>query len=159
MKSSQLKTSLTSAKHLQLGKLGEAYAAAYLDQQGYSLVAANFSIAVGRNLRGAVVNSEIDLIAYDGPILCFIEVKTRASDWFAAPQVNVDRRKRRQIARAANAYRRMLQIQDEPYRYDVLTVVLGNADGERTTPNIELLKNFWREEQFKKRYWHEKFYD
>jgi putative endonuclease len=159
MKSSQLKTSLTNAKHLQLGKLGEAYAAAYLDQQGYSLVAANFSIAVGRNLRGAVVNSEIDLIAYDGPTLCFIEVKTRASDWFAAPQVNVDRRKRRQIARAANAYRRMLQIQDEPYRYDVLTVVLGNADGERTTPNIELLKNFWREEQFKKRYWHERFYD
>jgi hypothetical protein len=38
-------------------------------------------------------------------------------------------------------------------------VVLGNADGEGTTPNIELLKNFWREEQFKKRYWHEKFYD
>ena len=158
MKSSRLKTSLTNAKHLQLGKLGEAYAAAYLDQQGYSLVAANFSIAVGRNLRGAVVNSEIDLIAYDGPTLCFIEVKTRASDWFAAPQVNVDRRKRRQIARAAQAYRRMLQLEREPYRYDVVTVVLGEGLDTAKSPQVELLKNYWREES-KKRKTHFAFYD
>lgn len=155
MKSSPSKTSRINAEHLRLGKIGEAYAAAYLDQQGYSLVAANFSIAVGRNLRGAIVNSEIDLIAYDGPTLCFIEVKTRTSDWFAPPQVNVDRRKQRQIARAAQAYRRMLQLEDEPYRYDVVTVVLG----DRETPNVELLKNFWREEQFKKRYREQNFYD
>ncbi|HSE30062.1 MAG TPA: YraN family protein [Pyrinomonadaceae bacterium] len=152
MKSSQSKTSRSNKDHLNLGKLGEAYAAAYLDQVGYQLVAANFTIAVGRNLRGAVLNSEIDLIAYDGPTLCFIEVKTRASDWFAPPQVNVDRRKQRQIARAAKAYRRMLQIEDEPYRYDVVTVILGNEAGETTTPTVELLKNYWRDEQFKKRY-------
>lgn len=157
MKSSQSKTSLNS-EHLRLGKVGETYAAAYLDQLGYSLVAANFSIAVGRNLRGAIVNSEIDLIAYDGPTLCFIEVKTRTSDWFAPPQVNVNRRKQRQIARAAQAYRRMLQLEHEPYRYDVVTVIVGN-DARDTTPTVELLKNYWREEQFKKRYWHERFYD
>ena len=158
MNSSQPGTSRSNRKHLRLGKVGEAYAAAYLDQIGYQLVAANFQIAVGRNLRGAVVNAEIDLIAYDGPTLCFIEVKTRASDWFAPPQVNVDRRKRRQIARAATAYRRMLQIEDEPYRYDVVTVILGNQASD-TTPTVELLKNYWREQQFKKRYWHERFYD
>ena len=159
MKSSQSKTSISNKEHLSLGKLGETYAAAYLDQRGYRLVAINFTIAVGRNLRGAVVNSEIDLIAYDGPTLCFIEVKTRASDWFAPPQVNVDRHKQRQIARAAKAYRRMLQIEDEPYRYDVVTVILGNETSGTTTPTVELLKNYWRDEQFKKRYWHERFYD
>src|SRR5215213_9651108 len=58
-----------------LGNLGESYAAAYLDQLGYRLVAANFTLPVGRNLRGAIINAEIDLIAYDGDILCFIEVK------------------------------------------------------------------------------------
>ena len=158
MKSSQSETSQSNLERVRLGKLGEAYAAAYLDQIGYQLVAANFTIAVGRNLRGAVVNSEIDLIAYDGPTLCFIEVKTRTSDWFAPPQVNVDRRKRRQIARAARAYRRMLELKDEPYRYDVVTVILEN-DARNTTPTVELLKNYWREEQFKKRYWHERFYD
>jgi putative endonuclease len=122
---------------LELGKLGEAYAAAYLEQVGYRLVAANFTLPVGRNLRGAIVTSEIDLVAYDGDTLCFVEVKTRASDWFAPPQVNVDLRKRRQIARAARAYRHMLGIEDQPYRYDVLTVVLDEP------PQIELLRNFW----------------
>jgi putative endonuclease len=159
MKSSQSVTSQSATEHLRLGKLGEAYAAAYLDQAGYQLVAANFTTAVGRNLRGAIVNSEIDLIGYDGPTLCFVEVKTRTSDWFAPPQVNVDRRKQRQIARAAKAYRRMLQIEDEPYRYDVVTVVLGNEASETTTPTVELLKNYWRDEQFKKRYRLKSFYD
>ncbi|HTG91119.1 MAG TPA: YraN family protein [Pyrinomonadaceae bacterium] len=159
MKSSQSESSQSTTEHLRLGKLGEAYAAAHLDQMGYRLVAANFTIAVGRNLRGAVVNSEIDLIAYDGPTLCFIEVKTRASDWFAPPQVNVDRHKQRQIARAAKAYRRMLQIEHEPYRYDVVTVILDKEVSGTTTPTVELLRNYWRDEQFRKRYRHEWFYD
>jgi putative endonuclease len=80
-----------------LGQLGEAYAAAYLEQLGYRLVAANFTIPVGRNLRGAIVKAEIDLVAYDGETLCFVEVKTRSSDWFAPPQVNVNLRKQRHI--------------------------------------------------------------
>ena len=128
---------------LELGKLGEAYAAAYLEQSGYRLVAANFTLPVGRNLRGAVVTAEIDLVAYDGDTLCFVEVKTRASDWFAPPQVNVDLRKRRQIARAARAYRHMLGIEDQPYRYDVLTVILDDA------PQIELLRNFWTDKSIR----------
>ena len=132
-----------------LGQLGETYAAAYLEQLGYRLVAANFTLPVGRNLRGAIVNAEIDLVAYDGNTLCFVEVKTRASDWFAPPQVNVDLRKRRQITRAARAYRHMLGIKGEPYRYDVVTVILP-ADA---TPQIELLRNFWNEESLRKRQW------
>ena len=133
-----------------LGKLGELYAAAYLTQLGYTLVAANFTLPVGRNLRGAVVNAEIDLVAYDNDVLCFVEVKTRSSDWFAPPEVNVDLRKRRQITRAARVYRQMLGIEDEPHRYDVVTVVLGND----STPQIELLRNFWTEASLRKRRWH-----
>jgi len=138
-----------------LGKLGEEYAAAYLDQLGYRLVAANFRLPVGRSLRGAVVNAEIDLVAYDGDTLCFIEVKTRASDWFAPPQINVDLRKRRQITRAARVYRQMLGIEDEPHRYDVVTIVLNDA----ATPRIELLRNFWTEESLRKRPWKTNYYD
>ena len=122
-----------------LGNLGEAYAAAYLEQLGYRLVAANFSLPVGRNLRGAIINAEIDLVAYEGDTLCFIEVKSRSSNWFAPPQVNVDRRKRRQITRAARVYRQMLGIEKDPYRYDVVTVVFSND----STPEIELLRSFW----------------
>jgi putative endonuclease len=132
-----------------LGALGESYAAAYLEQLGYRLVAANFTLPVGRNRRGAVINAEIDLVAYDGETLCFIEVKSRSSDWFAPPQANVDLRKRRQISRAARAYRRMLGIEDQPFRYDVVTVILAND----STPQIELLRNFWTEESLRKRRW------
>src|SRR4051812_22680950 len=108
-----MKTSLNKPTHLTLGELGESYAAAYLQQQGFRLVAANFTVPVGRNRRDAIINAELDLVAYDGPILCFIEVKTRASDWFAPPEVNVDRRKRRQIARAAREYRHMFALEGE----------------------------------------------
>jgi putative endonuclease len=133
-----------------LGQLGESYAAAYLEQLGYRLVAANCTLPVGRNRRGAIINAEIDLVAYDGDTLCFIEVKTRSSDWFAPPEVNVDLRKRRQITRAARVYRQMLGIEKDAHRYDVVTVVLNNDP----TPQIELLRNFWTEASLRKRRWH-----
>ena len=137
------------------GALGELYAAAYLEQLGYRLVAANFTIPVGRNRRGAVVSAEIDLIAYDADTLCFVEVKSRTSDWFAPPQVNVDLRKRRQITRAARAYRQMLGVKDQPYRYDVVTVILP-AD---SAPQIELLRNYWTDESVRSKRWSVSFYD
>jgi putative endonuclease len=157
-----MKSSLTTqtSNRLVLGNLGEAFAAAYLEQLGYSLVATNFTLPVGRNLRGSVINAEIDLIGYEGSTLCFVEVKTRTSDWFAPPQVNVDLRKRRQIARASRAYRQMMGVVDEPYRYDVVTVVLSEIDQrEQQATQIELLRNFWREESLKRRYWFDHFYD
>jgi putative endonuclease len=143
------------APHLALGARGEEFAAAYLERAGYALVAANFKLPVGRNLRGAVVNAEIDLVAYEGDVLCFVEVKTRASDWFAAPEQNVDRRKQRQITRAARAYRRTFNLTNIPYRYDVVSVILPHATADAPTPNprIELLRNFWTETKFRKRHW------
>jgi putative endonuclease len=142
--------------HFELGRRGEALALEHLEQAGYRIVASNFSLPIGRNLRDVVVNAEIDIVAYDAATLCFVEVKTRVSDDFAPPQVNVDLRKRRQIARAALAYRRMLGLVNEPYRYDVVTVV-ANPDGAE--PRIQLLKGFWSDAQLKKRRWHEHYWD
>jgi putative endonuclease len=130
---------MPSSRTIQLGRLGEQYAAAYLEQLGYRLVAANFTLPVGRNLRGAVVNAELDLIAYDGETLCFVEVKTRASDWFAPPQANVDLRKRRQLARAARAYRHLFDLESDPYRFDVVTVLLTELE----SPRIDLLRDYF----------------
>jgi putative endonuclease len=143
------------APHLALGMRGEALAALHLERAGYRLVASNFTVPVGRNRRGAVVHAEIDLIAYDGPVLCFIEVKTRASDWFAPPEANVDLRKQRQVSRAARAYRRVLGLTSASYRYDVLSVVLPCAEENEAAPppRLELLRNFWTDEKFRKRRW------
>ena len=124
---------------IQLGNLGEQYAAAYLEQLGYRLVAANFTLPVGRNLRGATINAEIDLVAYDANTLCFVEVKTRASDWFAPPQASIDLRKRRQIARAARAYLRLFELEADPYRFDVVTVLLTDL----SPPEVNLLRNYF----------------
>ncbi|MDQ2921569.1 MAG: YraN family protein, partial [Acidobacteriota bacterium] len=157
-------TTDTSAKspvntdgHLELGRRGEELAAAYLEQAGFRIVAANFVVPVGRNRLGMVINAEIDLVAYDGETLCFIEVKSRMSDWFAAPEANVDRRKQRQITRGARGYRRIFDLEAAPYRYDVITVVLPAE--EQQTPDVQLLRNYWQEHQFRKRTWPERYWD
>lgn len=147
---------LELAPHLALGQRGERLAAERLEQLGYALVASNFQLPVGRNLRGALVQAEIDLIAYEGQTLCFIEVKTRASDWFAAPEANVDLRKQRQITRAARGYRRMFGLLGAPYRYDVVSVILppaGESGGASSRPRLEVLRNFWTDEKFRKHRW------
>jgi putative endonuclease len=143
------------APHLELGRRGEKLAAIFLESEGYTLVASNFILPVGRNIRGAVVNGEIDIIAYDGPTLCFVEVKTRTSDDFAAPEQSVDRRKQRQITRAARAYRRMFGLVGVACRYDVVSIILPKQreDGIKPAPRVELLKNFWTDAKFRKHRW------
>lgn len=140
----------TLSPHLALGSRGEQLAAEYLAREGYRLVASNFKLNVGRTRRGQVVQAEIDLIAYERATLCFVEVKTRASDWYAAPEANVDLRKQRQITRAARVYRRIFGLTQVPFRYDVVSVILPPADSEGHTPppQLQLHRNFWMEEKF-----------
>src|SRR5881396_11771 len=148
------------AQHFDLGAHGEALAIEHLEQKGYRIVAANFSLPIGRNTRDVIVNAEIDVVAYDGTTLCFIEVKTRASDEIAAPQANVDLRKRRQITRAARGYRRMLGLTGSSYRYDVVTVILPSPAKQKSAePRIELLKSFWTDEKLRKRNWQDARWD
>jgi putative endonuclease len=109
----------------------------------------NFKVPIGRNSKGVAVTGEIDIIALDGEKLCFVEVKTRRSDEFATPDVNVDLRKQRQITRTAKVYRRLFNIWNIPHRYDVVTVVMPKG-GE---PSILVMKGFWNESQFRKRTW------
>ena len=145
------------APHFELGRRGEVLAIEHLQRTGYRIVAANFSIPIGRNRRDVLVNAEIDVVAYDGPTLCFVEVKTRASDESNLPQANVDLHKRRQIARAARAYRRMLGLMSAPYRYDVVTVLLPNET--EAGSHVELLKRFWTDEKLRQRNSHEPRWD
>jgi putative endonuclease len=132
-----------------VGEAGEWLAAEHLVANGYRIVVTNFKVPVGRNSKGVAVTGEIDIVALDGETLCFLEVKTRRSDDFATPEVNVDRRKQRQITRTAKLYRRLFNVWDMPYRFDVVTVLMP----ENKEASIELLKDFWNESQFKKRTW------
>lgn len=132
-----------------LGARGERLAALFLKTQGYRLVLSNFEVPVGRNRRGAIITGEIDIVALDDETLCFVEVKTRASDEFASPLATVTRRKQRQIIRTAKVYRRIFELTRMKHRYDVVTVILN----PRAEPRLDLLKGVWSEQQFRKRIW------
>lgn len=101
------------ADHNQLGQWGEQVAKDYLLTQGYAIG--------GENVRVAGV--EIDFIAMKDDVICFVEVKTRSTD-FTDPADAVDRRKRSRIVRAADTYIRSYNIPLEP-RFD-LVLVIGN---------------------------------
>jgi putative endonuclease len=134
-----------------LGEQGEHLAVDFLVRNGYRIVVTNFKVPVGRNTKGVAVTGEIDIIALDGETLCFIEVKTRRSDEFTPIITNVDNRKQRQIIRTAKVYRRVFDIRDIKYRYDVVTVLLPLfAD-----PTIELSKGYWSESKLNKKTWGE----
>lgn len=137
----------------KIGKLGEKMAAEFIVRNSYALVAANFKVPVGRNRRGAGVTGEIDLIAYERDILCFIEVKTRSSDEFSAPLAAVNLQKQRQITRTARMYRKVFHLNSVKFRFDVISIVLGNTD----IPKIDLFKGFWAESKFHKSNWSDDF--
>lgn len=133
----------------RFGERGERLALGYLLKQNYRIVCANFKTPVGRNIRGAIVTGEIDLIAYDESFLCFVEVKTRSSDEFASPLAAVDLRKQRQIIRTARMYRRIFHLTGAKVRYDVVSLVLRKD----TKPEIELFKNYFGESRFERKFW------
>jgi putative endonuclease len=135
-----------SPGHIDLGRRGETLAARYLEQErGYRLVATNFVTPLGRGVRGQKLSGEIDLVAYDDDTLVFVEVKTRMSDDMVSPVRAVDLRKQRQIARAARRYRRLMKVTAEPYRYDVVGVVM-----EKDGPRIVLLKGHFDDRVFQR---------
>jgi len=137
----------------QLGQFGEELAARHLLKNGYRLVLANFKVPIGRNRRGVSVTGEIDLIAFDEDILCFVEVKTRSSDEYSTPESAVNLRKQRQITRTAKVYRKTFQLNNFKSRYDVVSIVLV----ENARPKIELFKGFWTEGKFRKKFWTDEF--
>jgi len=136
-----------------IGKAGEESAARFLLQNGYELVVCNFKVPIGRNRKDVQVSGEIDIIALDGDILCFVEVKTRSSDEFSTPLSAVDVRKQRQITRTARVYRKIFGLQKMRFRYDVVGIVLNKTKA----PKIEVFKAFWTDDKFKKKFWMDEF--
>jgi putative endonuclease len=103
--------------HLVTGTEGEDAAYFYLRRNGYTVVARRWSSG---NFPG-----DIDLIAWQGAMLCFIEVKTRTAHDATPAEVAVDSHKRHVLRRLARQYVRQLpQETAPPVRFDVLSVYL-----------------------------------
>ncbi len=110
-----------------VGIEGEAVARRFLEGLGFRIVEENFACALG----------EIDLIAQEGDVLVFVEVKTRRSARFGGPAEAVHTRKQRQILRVAEAYLRERRLR-VPCRVDVVAVSFLPQSSE---PRVELIRN------------------
>lgn len=108
------------SSHLYLGEKGETEACFYLQRLGYRMVATNFRAPHDRG--------EIDLIGWDGEVLCFVEVKTRTDDSFAPPSTAVTPGKQQHILSVAKRYLRHLSAKPA-CRFDILSVVPAQPSG------------------------------
>jgi putative endonuclease len=107
----------TMPAHLAVGIDGEDAALFYLQRKGYTVVARRWS--------SGDVPGDIDLIAWDGPMLCFIEVKTRTARGLTPAETAIDDHKRNVLRRLARRYVRQLPQQTAPpVRFDVVSVYL-----------------------------------
>jgi len=113
--------------HMVNARRGEDLAHRFLRNHGYTVVA--------RNYRPPSGTGEIDLVAWDGPVLVFVEVKCRWTEEFGAPERAVDLEKQRNVERAARDYARRASVEWERVRFDIVSVVLDRP------PAIELLKD------------------
>jgi putative endonuclease len=129
--------------HLRTGREGESEAYLFLRSRGYRIVTTNYRVPRNRG--------EIDLIAWDENVLCFIEVKTRTGEGLTPPEAAVDAAKRSHIRAVARGYLRRLRAEQPPScRFDVVTVTY--TDGENR-PRLKLIKGAfsWSHRRFRER--------
>ena len=116
--------------HQHIGQRGEEVAYFHLRKLGY--------IVVDRNFRSPRCQGEIDLIAWEQEILCFIEVKTRTSRHVKTPEAAVDRHKRREIAAVARDYLRQAPPLCQ-WRFDIVSVYFDQS--RAGAAQIEVFRN------------------
>lgn len=111
-----------------IGAYGERVAAAWLRARRCKVLARNFK---------GPKRGEVDLVAREGDVLLFIEVKTRREGSIIRPLDAVNREKQRLIERGANEWLRRLGKRSIPWRFDVIEVHV--ADGRK--PRINRITN------------------
>ncbi len=110
----------------KFGKQSELLASNYLKLSGYSILELNYRNRIG----------EIDIIAKDGPVLVFIEVKARKTARFGSPKNAVTPRKKIKISKTALAYLKETGQLNSRARFDVVAI-----DARYNPPDIEEVKN------------------
>ncbi|HEY4229213.1 MAG TPA: YraN family protein [Thermoanaerobaculia bacterium] len=110
-----------------VGQRWERLARRRLETEGYEILEANY--------RSRARGCEIDFVAREGGILCFVEVKGRSGPAFGTPAEAVTEEKQRRIVRAAEQY--LARISPKPdCRFDVVAIV----ESERGGTEIEILR-------------------
>ncbi len=116
------------ARHNEIGKQGEAWAAAYLTGRGYSILHCNWRYS----------HYEIDIIALKNNVLHFVEVKSRSSKSFGLPEDGVTKKKFQRLLQAADEF----LFQHPQYRhvqYDILSITTF----KNTPPEFFLIEDVY----------------
>jgi putative endonuclease len=115
-----------SEARIVLGKIGEDLACRELERRGYAIVARRFRVRSG----------ELDIVARDGGVLVFVEVKTRAGRRFGSAAEAVTSAKQRRIGLLAHEYLLRHRMSDCPCRFDVVSVHVDAG-----MPAVEIIRN------------------
>ena len=116
--------------HIVTGRAGEDAAYFHLRKLGYVMVA--------RNWRVPQCKGELDLVGWDGNVLCFVEVKTRTTHDVKPAEAAVDEKKRRELALMAGHFLRRLGGAKSPaHRFDIVSIYLS----QDKPAEITLFKN------------------
>ena len=116
-------------RHNQIvGKWGERIAEKYLIARGYSVLAVNHRTPFG----------EIDIIASEGDMLVFVEVKTRSSTSLGNPEGSVTLRKQKHIIESAQHYMMNEDREIDEWRVDVIAITGKPGD---SNIDIQLFQN------------------
>lgn len=115
-----------SKQNLYLGKIGEEEAVGLLKDSGYRILQRNYKTRLG----------EIDIIAEEKGVICFIEVKTRQTDRFGLPSEAVSKFKQRQIAKCALAFLKEKNILDKKARFDIVSIIYSKEN-----PKLDLIRD------------------
>ena len=117
-------------QHILTGLAGEDMAYFHLRELGYIIIA--------RNWRTANCKGELDLVGWDGDVLCFVEVKTRTTRAVKPAEAAVDEHKRRELALVARRFLwRLKREKSPPYRFDIISIYVEKD----CPPAITLFKN------------------
>lgn len=114
-------------KNLLAGEWGEKQAEIHLVKKGLKILARRYRTGN---------REELDLIAREGDVLVFVEVKTRRSEVFGRPVQSVNSRKKKLLCRAAARYLVKLRNPRVYYRFDVVEVIGSPEDGVKSIRHI-----------------------
>ncbi len=98
----------------KLGREGEDFAKRFLRKKGYKILETNYRTPIG----------EIDIIARDGDVIVFVEVKTRSSLEFGYPHEAVTQSKQNRLKKLALYYLKSQKLTDVSVRFDVIGLYL-----------------------------------
>lgn len=114
----------------KFGDLGEEMASSYLKKKGYKILERHFQTRFG----------EVDIIARFKNSLILVEVKTRKTDDFGAPEEAVNERKLEKIMRTGYFYQNTHQNVSKDLRIDVIAITFNK---EMKLEELKHLENVW----------------